>query len=84
MKRKTVLFVDDDTRVLAALKRGLAEEPYEKLFASGGHEALDLLQRHGVQVMVSDPGQSRCPCEVANVSNAPVETHPMQTGEWER
>jgi hypothetical protein len=31
--RRTVLFVDDEVRLLRALERGLVREPYDKLFA---------------------------------------------------
>lgn len=54
MKRKTVLFVDDDPYVLAALKRGLADEPYGKRFAAAGDGALDILAHGEVHVLVTD------------------------------
>jgi DNA-binding NtrC family response regulator len=53
-KRRTVLFVDDEVRLLRALERGLAREPYDKLFAESGEEALALLEKHEVQVIVTD------------------------------
>lgn len=54
MKQKAVLFVDDDPRLLASLKRGLLDEPYEVLLASSGHEALDILGSCDVDVLVTD------------------------------
>lgn len=54
MKCKTVLFVDDDARVLASLRRGLTDEPYETLFANSGSKAVAMLREHPVQVLVTD------------------------------
>lgn len=49
-----VLCVDDEPRVLSALGRTLGREPYELFRASGGEEALNLLDRLPVQVVVAD------------------------------
>lgn len=54
METKVVLFVDDDEIVLRSIKRGLLDEPYSKLFAKSGEEALEILQREKVHVMVTD------------------------------
>jgi len=54
MKQKKVLFVDDDECVLSSLRRGLADEPYEALFAHGASEAVSLLRKHAVHVLVTD------------------------------
>lgn len=54
MENKTVLFVDDESRVLASLKRGLLYESYNKLFAESGKEALELLKQNEVHVIVTD------------------------------
>ena len=57
----TVLFVDDDPQVLVALERTLGREPYNRLRASGGDEALELLGATPVKVVVVDqrmPGMS--------------------------
>ncbi len=53
-KKHSVLFVDDEQRVLKSLKRGLISEPYRPLFALSGKEALELLAAEPVQVIVSD------------------------------
>ena len=61
MNPRWVLFVDDDMELLSSLRRALVEEPYECLFASSGQEALDLMARHTIHVMVADvrmPGMS--------------------------
>ena len=54
MEKRTVLFVDDEEKVLRSLKRGLLDEPYKTLFASSGKEALEILQRNQVHVIVTD------------------------------
>ncbi len=53
-ERRTVLFVDDEVRLLRALERGVADEPYDKLFAESAKEALMLLEENDVQVLVTD------------------------------
>ena len=52
--KKTVLFVDDDEAILRSLERGLLDESYNKLFAKSGQEALEILQREEVHVIVTD------------------------------
>jgi DNA-binding NtrC family response regulator len=54
MEKRTVLFVDDEEKVLASLKRGLLDEPYNTLFANSGREALEILARSPVHVIVTD------------------------------
>ncbi len=56
-----VLFVDDEPHVTEGLKRVLRKEPYDFLSASSAKEALVILKREGVDVVVSDekmPGMS--------------------------
>ena len=53
-KNRTVLFVDDEERVLSCLKGGLLDEPYKTLFANSGKEALEVLKQKEVQVIVTD------------------------------
>ncbi|HQC81100.1 MAG TPA: EAL domain-containing protein [Accumulibacter sp.] len=50
----TVLLVDDEPNILAALKRLLRREGYRVLAAESGEEALALLARETVRVIVSD------------------------------
>ena len=45
MGTRKVLFVDDETEIIGALRRMLRSEPYETLFAQSGQEALDLMER---------------------------------------
>jgi two-component system response regulator HupR/HoxA len=54
MEKRTVLFVDDEEKVLASLRRGLLDEPYETLFANSGKEALEILDQKPVHVIVTD------------------------------
>ncbi len=49
-----VLFVDDDEIMLRSLERGLFDEPYNKRFAKSGEEAVEILQREEVHVIVTD------------------------------
>ncbi len=54
MDERTVLFVDDEDKILKSLKRGLLDEPYNTLFAPSGKEALEILQREEVHIIVTD------------------------------
>ena len=53
VKRGTVLFVDDERRVLTSM-RAMFRRDYEVLLANSGQEAIDLLRDHTVDVIVSD------------------------------
>ncbi len=54
MDKRTVLFVDDEEKILRSLKRGLIDEPYKSLFAESGKEALEILKQNEVHVLVTD------------------------------
>ena len=54
MTRKTVLCVDDELNVLNSLKRLLRREPFRLLTARGGEEALALLAKEEVHLIISD------------------------------
>jgi len=54
VKKRTVLFVDDDEIVLQSLERGILDESYNKLFVKSCKEALEILQREEVHVIVTD------------------------------
>ncbi len=54
MKMRTVLFVDDDEIILRSLERGLLDELYIQLFAKSGQEALEILKKEEVHVIVTD------------------------------
>ncbi|MCP4259467.1 MAG: response regulator [Planctomycetes bacterium] len=53
-EERTVLFVDDEEQVLRSLEMGLLDEPYHKLFAKSGKEALEILQKEQVHIIVTD------------------------------
>lgn len=53
-KRYTILFVDDEESILAALRRGLFEEPYRCMFTTSGQKALEIVQLESIAVIVSD------------------------------
>jgi len=59
----TLLLVDDEPSILAALKRILRREGYTVLTAGSGHEGLEQLANHPVGVVVSD---SRMPAMSGN------------------
>jgi diguanylate cyclase (GGDEF)-like protein len=52
--RRTVLLVDDEPNILAALKRSLRRDGYRILSANGAREGLELLATHQIQVILSD------------------------------
>lgn len=61
MSRATVLFVDDEARILSALQRGLRREGYRILVAPSPERALEVLGDESVDVLVTDqkmPGMS--------------------------
>ncbi|KAF0196171.1 MAG: response regulator receiver [Bacillota bacterium] len=49
-----VLFVDDEANILNALKRMFRHEPYRCEYASSGLDALAIMQKHDVGVVVAD------------------------------
>jgi two-component system response regulator HupR/HoxA len=50
----TILFVDDEVRLLRSIERGLLDEPYNLLFAESGKQALELLEENEVHIIVTD------------------------------
>ncbi len=54
MEKRTVLFVDDEEKLLNSLKRGFLDEPYNTLFATSGKETLEILEHNEVHVLVTD------------------------------
>ncbi|MCG8592230.1 MAG: response regulator [Proteobacteria bacterium] len=58
---QTILVVDDEVRILAALKRSLRREPYRVLTAETPLEGLAVLAEESVDVVMTDhkmPGMS--------------------------
>jgi len=63
MKKLCILFVDDEPNILRGMQRVLRSQhnTWDFFFASGGTEALDLMQNQTVDILVSDmlmPGMS--------------------------
>lgn len=54
METRAVLFVDDDEIMLRCLERGFLDEQFEKYFVKSGEEALEVLRRKEVHVLVTD------------------------------
>ena len=54
MEKRTVLFVDDEEKILRSLKRVFDGEPYKTLFVNSGRLALDILKKKQVQVIITD------------------------------
>ncbi|HIG41497.1 MAG: response regulator [bacterium] len=54
MIKQTVLFVDDESKVLQALKRLCRKEPFTMEFACSGVEALEIMTLKTIDLVVSD------------------------------
>jgi CheY-like chemotaxis protein len=56
VEKRNVLFVDDDEIVLRSIERAFLDENglFNQLFAKSGQEALEILQREEVHVIVTD------------------------------
>jgi two-component system response regulator HupR/HoxA len=54
MENRSVLFVDDEEKILKSIGRCLLDESYHKYYAKTGQEALEILQREEVHVIVVD------------------------------
>jgi DNA-binding NtrC family response regulator len=82
--RARLLIVDDEENVRTALRRVLRRSPYDLLFAHSGHEALSLLEREEVDIVMSDhlmPGMSGVQLLRAVRSSRPYAARLMLTGE---
>lgn len=63
--KKTILFVDDESLILTSFRRMLSPlaESWQILFAENGFQALDIIGRNQVDVVISDmqmPGMNGC------------------------
>jgi HD-like signal output (HDOD) protein len=54
MKKKMVMFVDDEKFILRSLKRLFKNESFDSVYMSSGKEALEHLENHSVDLIVSD------------------------------
>ncbi|MNI35167.1 Hydrogenase transcriptional regulatory protein hupR1 [compost metagenome] len=69
--RPQVLLVDDEESILNSLRRLLRAQPYDVLLATSGAQALELLEQHSIDLVVSD---ARMP----NMDGATLLTHVRQ------
>lgn len=49
-----ILFVDDDSSILSALRRLMRKSPYLCFFAEGAQQGLSLLKEHPIDLIISD------------------------------
>lgn len=54
MGENKVLFIDDELNILASLRRGLMEQEYTCFFTADGREALEIMEKHEISVVVTD------------------------------
>ena len=52
--KNVVLFVDDESHILAAIRRAVIDESFEALFAGSAQEALKIIEERAVSVIVTD------------------------------
>jgi len=53
-KPRLVLFVDDEPDILSAIRRATLRENFVPLFASSGKEALEIMEKREISVLVTD------------------------------
>ncbi len=78
-----VLVVDDEPQVLASIARLFRQEGIEPLLADSGEQALELLNHHGVAVLLTDnlmPGTSGMELLTAAKDQFPDTVRLMMTG----
>ncbi|MDF2634284.1 MAG: response regulator receiver protein [Pelosinus sp.] len=49
-----VLFVDDEANILSSIRRAVIDEKYTAYFAGSGEEALGIMEKHEISVIVTD------------------------------
>ena len=54
MDKRAVLFLDDDEIVLKSIEKQITDESYNKYFARSGEDALEILRREEIHVIVVD------------------------------
>lgn len=52
--KNNVLFVDDEMHILKAIKRGLYNESFNRFYASSGDDALKIMEKEEIHVIVTD------------------------------
>jgi response regulator RpfG family c-di-GMP phosphodiesterase len=79
----TLLLVDDEARILSALRRALRREGYEILTAETAEEALNLLEERPVDAILSDqkmPGMTGLQLLARAAERRPEATRMLITG----
>jgi len=79
----SILLVDDEPSALSALKRVFRQESYRLLTASSGAEALEILDREEIQLIISDhrmPGMTGAELLTSVRTNWPDTIRIMLTG----
>ena len=54
MEKRAALFVDDDEILLKTIEKSITDEPYDKYFAKSGEDALEILKREEVHIVIVD------------------------------
>jgi two-component system response regulator HupR/HoxA len=54
MKKNIILFVDDEINSLNSIRRAIIDEKFIPLFANSAQEALEMMRRNNVSVLVTD------------------------------
>ena len=54
MEKRAALFVDDDEILLKTIEKSITDEPYDKYFAKSGEDALEILKREEVHIIIVD------------------------------
>jgi DNA-binding NtrC family response regulator len=78
-----LLVVDDEERILSALRRSLRREGYEIVTSESVHEALEMLKRYPVDMILSDqkmPGMSGLQFLAEAAARCPGATRMLITG----
>lgn len=52
--KNNILFVDDETFSLKMIKRVFLDKPYNLFFATNGKEALEILSKQEIKVVITD------------------------------
>ena len=52
--QKTILFVDDEEKILRSIQRIMFDQSYNCLYAKSGSEALEMLKANEVHVLITD------------------------------
>ena len=54
MKNRTVLFVDDEENIRKSIERALRREQFQRIYASNGIEAQEIIQKDNISIIVTD------------------------------